>query len=141
MILGSNAFWRRALNDCYGRVTDRLPSSAAEKQLDPARGVSGVVGTSISTFFLIVVALVNLVILRGVWQSFQEARRTGRYTDRSPGPVRKLYYNLTITFVSVVAALLVGGIEAIGLVKDQLNLQVSGGGRWSVDGGTATGRG
>ena len=31
-------------------------------------------------------------------------------------PIRKLYYNLTITFVSVVVALLVGGIEALGLV-------------------------
>jgi high-affinity nickel-transport protein len=31
-------------------------------------------------------------------------------------PVRKLYYNLTITFVSVVVALLVGGIEALGLI-------------------------
>lgn len=31
-------------------------------------------------------------------------------------PVRKLYYNLTITFVSVMVALLVGGIEALGLL-------------------------
>jgi high-affinity nickel-transport protein len=27
-------------------------------------------------------------------------------------PIRKLYYNLTITFVSVIVALMVGGIEA-----------------------------
>jgi high-affinity nickel-transport protein len=38
-------------------------------------------------------------------------------------PVRKLYYNMTITFVSVVAALLVGGIEALGLIGDQLGLE------------------
>jgi len=31
-------------------------------------------------------------------------------------PVRKLYYNMTITFVSVIVALVVGGIEALGLV-------------------------
>ncbi len=30
-------------------------------------------------------------------------------------PVRKLYYNMTITIVSVVVALVVGGIEALGL--------------------------
>jgi high-affinity nickel permease len=29
--------------------------------------------------------------------------------------------NLTITFVFVVVALIVGGVEAIGLLKDQLN--------------------
>jgi high-affinity nickel-transport protein len=37
-------------------------------------------------------------------------------------PVRKLYYNLTITFVSVLVALLVGGIEALGLLVDQFHL-------------------
>jgi len=42
-------------------------------------------------------------------------------------PIRKLYYNLTITFVSVVVALLIGGIEALGLLKDRLNLN---GGGW-----------
>ena len=37
-------------------------------------------------------------------------------------PVRKLYYNLTITFVSVLVALIVGGIEALSLVASQLHL-------------------
>jgi high-affinity nickel-transport protein len=37
-------------------------------------------------------------------------------------PVRKLYYNLTITFVSVVVALVVGGIEALGLMAGQFGL-------------------
>jgi high-affinity nickel-transport protein len=37
-------------------------------------------------------------------------------------PVRKLYYNVTITFASVVAALVVGGIEALGLIGDRLGL-------------------
>jgi high-affinity nickel-transport protein len=35
-------------------------------------------------------------------------------------PIRKLYYNLTITFVSVVVAVIVGGIEALGLVAGKL---------------------
>jgi high-affinity nickel-transport protein len=38
-------------------------------------------------------------------------------------PVRKLYYNLTITFVSVLVALLVGGLEALGLLVDQFHLK------------------
>jgi high-affinity nickel-transport protein len=37
-------------------------------------------------------------------------------------PVRKLYYNLTITFVSVVVAVLIGSIEALGLLADRMNL-------------------
>jgi nickel/cobalt transporter (NiCoT) family protein len=35
-------------------------------------------------------------------------------------PMRKLLYNLTITSVSVLVALVVGGIEALGLVADHL---------------------
>jgi nickel/cobalt transporter (NiCoT) family protein len=45
----------------------------------------------------------------------------GAYNWAFINPVRKLYYNLTITFVSVVVALVVGGIELAGLLKDQLN--------------------
>jgi high-affinity nickel-transport protein len=37
-------------------------------------------------------------------------------------PIRKLYYNLTITCVSVVVAFIVGGIEALGLLAGQLRL-------------------
>ncbi len=38
-------------------------------------------------------------------------------------PIRKLFYNLTITFVSVAVAIVIGGIETLGLISDQLNLQ------------------
>jgi high-affinity nickel-transport protein len=201
-----------------------LTATVVATQLDAVKSVSGIVGTSISAFFLIAIALVNIVILRGIWQTFQEVRKGGGYTDQSPDmlleggmmarifrplfrmisrpwhmypigvlfglgfdtatevallgisaaaaakglsvvamavfpvlftagmtlvdttdgilmvgaygwafmkPIRKLYYNLTITFVSVIVALMVGGIEAIGLLKDQLNLT---GGFWDFIG-------
>ncbi len=201
-----------------------LIATVVATRLDAIRSVSGIVGTSISACFLIAIALVNIVILRAVWQTFQEVRKGGAYTDQSPDivlgggmmgrifrplfrmisrpwhmypigvlfglgfdtatevallgisaaaaakglsvvamaafpvlftagmtlidttdgilmvgaygwafmkPIRKLYYNLTITFVSVIVALVVGGIEAIGLLKDQLNLT---GGFWDFIG-------
>jgi high-affinity nickel-transport protein len=37
-------------------------------------------------------------------------------------PIRKLYYNLTITFVSVVVAVVVGGVEALGLIAERFAL-------------------
>lgn len=37
-------------------------------------------------------------------------------------PIRKLYYNITITSVSVVVAFAVGGIEALGLLAGQFDL-------------------
>jgi high-affinity nickel-transport protein len=36
-------------------------------------------------------------------------------------PVRKLYYNLNITLVSVLVALIVGGIEALSVIGAQLS--------------------
>src|SRR6202140_1860044 len=38
-------------------------------------------------------------------------------------PIRKLYYNMTITLVSVVVALIVGGIEALGLLGEHFHLE------------------
>jgi len=37
-------------------------------------------------------------------------------------PLRKLYYNLTITLISTIVALLIGSIEALGLVREKLSL-------------------
>jgi high-affinity nickel-transport protein len=37
-------------------------------------------------------------------------------------PVRKVYYNLTITALSVAVAFLIGGIEIVGLLSSELHL-------------------
>lgn len=44
-------------------------------------------------------------------------------------PIRKLYYNLTMTSISAVVALLIGGIEALSLVADKWDLH---GGAWTL---------
>jgi len=180
------------------------------------QAIGSVIGTGASAFFLLAIAVINLVILRGVWRSFCAARRgepvaeheldallagrgllsrifrplfrmvsrswqmfpvgflfglgfdtateitlftvsasqasggmsfgtvmifpalftagmtlvdttdsvlmTGAYGWAFVKPVRKLYYNLTITFVSVLVALIVGGVEALGLVATKFGL-------------------
>jgi high-affinity nickel-transport protein len=48
-------------------------------------------------------------------------------------PVRKLYYNITITAVSVAVAVIVGGLEVLNLIGDQLGL-TNGGGFWGAIG-------
>ncbi|MEH2316264.1 HoxN/HupN/NixA family nickel/cobalt transporter [Nostoc sp.] len=40
-------------------------------------------------------------------------------------PIRKLYYNMTITFVSVLVAVIIGGIEALSIIGDQLEMKGS----------------
>jgi high-affinity nickel-transport protein len=49
----------------------------------------------------------------------------GAYNWAFVRSVRKLYYNLVITAVSVVVAMLIGAIEALGLIGDQLGLDGS----------------
>jgi nickel/cobalt transporter (NiCoT) family protein len=48
-------------------------------------------------------------------------------------PIRKLYYNLTITAVSVIVAVVIGGLEVLNLIGDQLGL-TDGGGFWAAIG-------
>ncbi|MGH7073340.1 MAG: HoxN/HupN/NixA family nickel/cobalt transporter [Stellaceae bacterium] len=47
-------------------------------------------------------------------------------------PIRKLYYNMTITAVSVVVAVLIGGLETLNLIGAQLGL--TEGGFWGAIG-------
>src|SRR5580704_7171508 len=69
--------------------------------------------------------------------------RPGQVAERqSPAPDRrerqgqrdrKLYYNLTITAVSVIVALIVGGLAVLNLICDQLGL-TEGDGFWGAVG-------
>jgi high-affinity nickel-transport protein len=54
---------------------------------------------------------------------------TGAYGWAFVKPVRKLYYNMTITFVSVIVAVIVGGAEALGLIAGKFGLR---GGLWDA---------
>jgi high-affinity nickel-transport protein len=46
----------------------------------------------------------------------------GAYAWAFAKPLRKLYYNITITSVSVLVALIVAGLETLGLIQGELNL-------------------
>ena len=54
---------------------------------------------------------------------------TGAYGWAFEKPIRKLYYNLTITFISVIVAVIVGGALALGLIAEKFGLT---GGFWNV---------
>ena len=53
----------------------------------------------------------------------------GAYGWAFLNPIRKIWYNLTITAISVVVALMIGGLEALGLIADKLGLE---GAFWGV---------
>jgi high-affinity nickel-transport protein len=46
----------------------------------------------------------------------------GAYGWAFLNPIRKIWYNLTITAISALVAMLIGGIEALGLIADKLEL-------------------
>jgi high-affinity nickel-transport protein len=198
---------------------------ALRGQLHPFKAIGAVIGTGTSAFFLLIVAAINVVILREVWRSFLRARRgepvaeheldhllsgrgflarlfrplfrivsrswqmfpigflfglgfdtateialfalaasqvaggaspmavmifpalftagmtlidttdsvlmVGAYGWAFVNPLRKIWYNLTITAISVLVALVIGGVEALGLVGDKLEL---GGRFWTMVG-------
>ncbi len=198
-------------------------TSAMQGRFDSFKAVGGVIGTAVSAAFLLAIAFANLLILRGIWRSFQRVRAGGHIDDegldrllagrgflarilrplfsavRQPwhmyplgflfglgfdtateigllgisasqaaqgvspwqilvfpalftagmalvdtadsvlmvgaygwaflNPLRKLWYNLSITAASVVVAVLIGGVEALSLIAGQLGLE---GGLWDA---------
>ena len=197
-------------------VVIALTSVAIKDRFSSFQAIGGIIGTSVSAFFLLAISAANLIILVSVYQTFQHVKRGGKFDDEDLNltlakrgffgrifrnlfrliehswqmypvgflfglgfdtatevgllgiaateatkglpvwsilvfptlfmagmalidttdsilmlgaygwafvkPIRKLYYNLTITLVSVLVALLVGGIEVLGLIGDKLKI-------------------
>jgi nickel/cobalt transporter (NiCoT) family protein len=200
-----------------GSAAIAITTLVLQHRMGAVRAIGGVIGTTVSSLFLLSIAVVNLLVLRSVYRSFVNVRKGEPYVDEdldmlladrgflsrifrplfamitrswhmyplgllfglgfdtateigllgisaaeaSKGlslwsvlvfpalfaagmslidttdnilmlgaygwafvkPVRKLYYNLTITSVSVAVALVVGGIEALGLLAERFHLE------------------
>ena len=91
--------------------------------ISAAEGAKGMPIWSIMVFPALFTAGMSLV------DTADSLLMVGAYGWAFRKPMRKLYYNLTITFISVVVALLVGGIEALGLIAKQSGLH---GAFWSA---------
>ena len=202
-----------------------IAATVIKNSIPSLQNLGGLIGTSVSALFLFVIAIINLLVLWEIFQTFQKVKRGEEYNDQTldeflnqrglmgrffkpllrivsnswnmypigvlfglgfdtatevgllglaaveagkglpipyilvfPAlftagmclldttdgilmlgaygwafvkPVRKLYYNLNITLVSVVVALFVGGVEALSIVSSELNLS---GGLWNFVG-------
>lgn len=196
-----------------------IAANVMQADLESFKSIGGAIGTSVSAAFLLVIALANIVILKGVWTSFKHVSRGGvlqpenmdmllagggllarifrpiigavkrswhmyplgflfglgfdtaseigllgiSATQSAQGmspwmvmvfpalftaamalvdtidsvlmvgaygwafvhPIRKLWYNLTITAASVVVAVLIGGVEALALIAQKFDLNGS----------------
>jgi nickel/cobalt transporter (NiCoT) family protein len=193
-----------------------ITATAFKDRIEAVHAIGGIIGTTVSAFFLLLIAVMNIAIMTAVYRTFQRVKAGERYTDEdldlllvSGGPmtrilrpafrlirhswhmyplgilfglgfdtatevgllgisaaqatqglplwsilvfpalftagmslvdtadgilmlaaygwaflkpIRKLYYNLTITLISILVALLIGSIEALGLIAVQFNL-------------------
>jgi nickel/cobalt transporter (NiCoT) family protein len=200
-----------------GSIAIAWTALTLQHRMDTVREIGGLVGTLVSTFFLLGIAAVNVVVLKSIYRTFVKVRNGQPYVEEdldlllgnrgllgrlfrpmfrmitrswhmyplgilfglgfdtateigvlgiSAGeatkglpiwsilifptlfaagmclidttdnilmlgaygwafikPIRKLYYNMTITCVSVVVAGAVGGIEALGLIGGQFHLK------------------
>ncbi|WP_131194864.1 HoxN/HupN/NixA family nickel/cobalt transporter [Lichenihabitans psoromatis] len=82
-----------------------------------AQAAKGVPLTAIMVFPVLFAAGMSLI------DTTDGVMMLGAYNWAFVKPMRKLYYNMTITLVSVMVALLIGGIEALGLIGDKLDLK------------------
>src|SRR5271154_6422932 len=62
-------------------VAIALTSVALKDRFDSFEAVGGIIGTSISAFFLLAIAVANMFILVSVYRTFQHVKRGGRFVD------------------------------------------------------------
>jgi nickel/cobalt transporter (NiCoT) family protein len=95
--------------------------------ISSAQAANGMSLTTIMVFPLLFTAGMTLI------DTTDGVLMLGAYGWAFMRPIRKLYYNMTITAVSVVVAVLIGGLETLNLIGDQLGL-TDGGGFWGAIG-------
>ena len=91
--------------------------------ISAAQGSQGLPLWSILVFPALFTAGMSLV------DSTDGVLMVGAYGWAFVKPIRKLYYNMTITLTSVLVALVIGGVEALGLIGRKLGLD---GGFWRL---------
>src|SRR5207302_928401 len=103
----------------------------------PLRSVGGLIGTLVSGGFLYLIAAMNLVmpVLFAAGMSLMDtldgAFMAFAYDWAFAKPIRKIYYNIIITGLSVAVAFFVGTVELLQLLQAHLDLT---GPFWSVVG-------
>lgn len=85
-------------------------------------GISG--STGVSSMPLAVILLIPLAFTAGMTliDTLDGIFMLGAYGWAFLKPARKLYYNVTITFTSVLIALFIGGIEALQIISRHANV-------------------
>lgn len=86
-------------------------------------GISASAATKGLSLWSLMVFPVLFTVAMALIDSLDNFVMVGAYGWAFSNPLRKLYYNITITAASVIVALVIGGLEALGLVADSFQLK------------------
>jgi nickel/cobalt transporter (NiCoT) family protein len=132
MLLGSRGFLARIFRPVFGMIRRSwhmyplgflfglgfdTATEIGVLGLSAAEGAKGLAFGSILVFPVLFAAGMSLI------DTTDNVLMLGAYGWAFVKPIRKLYYNMTITSVSVIVALVVGGIEALGLLGAHFHLR------------------
>lgn len=92
-------------------------------------GISATQATQGVSFWSILIFPALFTAGMSIMDTTDSVLMTGAYSWAFVNPMRKLWYNLTITIASAVIAIFIGGIEALGILADRLGLR---GGLWGA---------
>ena len=92
-------------------------------------GISATQGAQGMSFWTILVFPALFTAGMSLMDTTDSILMTGAYGWAFVNPIRKLWYNLTITAASVVVALFISSVEVIGLIGDKIGLK---GAFWDV---------
>ncbi|MGO4569629.1 HoxN/HupN/NixA family nickel/cobalt transporter [Rhizobium sp. 2YAF20] len=111
-------------------------AAAMQSRLDEFHDIGGVIGTTATeigllgisatqaaqgmSFWVILVFPALFTAGMSLMDTTDSVLMTGAYGWAFVNPIRKLWYNLTITAASVAVAVFIGGLEALGLIADKL---------------------
>src|SRR6266540_2963750 len=123
-----------------------LAAKSVQSRIPGFQDLGSTIGASVSGTFLWIIGLLNLAVLLGILKVWRQAKRgdfdrqqldhlllqrslvdttdgalmTKAYGWAFASPLRKLWYNLTTTGLSVAVALVVGTIELLQVLSDRL---------------------
>lgn len=58
-----------------------IAATAAAMQLDEVADIGGIIGTTVSAVFLLIIGIANLLVLKGIWSAFKRVRRGEKIVD------------------------------------------------------------
>ncbi|MCZ4093280.1 HoxN/HupN/NixA family nickel/cobalt transporter [Sinorhizobium psoraleae] len=86
-------------------------------------GISAAQASQGAAFWTILIFPALFTAGMSLMDTADSALMSGAYGWALVNPVRKLWYNLTITAASVIVAVFIGGLEGLALISEKLNLQ------------------